>query len=94
MKKDSLHEHIKKFNKMIQVLPDQSENTYEFINFIRVLFRIQTTEKKPIAVITVIKHEKPNIFYEIKKYARNDQALGFAVELEMDYELAKEILKM
>ncbi|UHA58714.1 hypothetical protein KDJ21_018015 [Metabacillus litoralis] len=39
--------------------------------------------------MTIIKHEKPEVFYEIRKRGEYDNVMNFIIHLTTDYEKAK-----
>jgi len=66
--KNELRKIICQFFRMLEQYPDDYNSTYDFIAFLRTLLRIQTNEELPtIEIMTLIKHEKPIVFSNLKK---------------------------
>lgn len=92
--RNELKSCIQQFFKMLKQYPDDHSSTYEFVSFIKDLLRIQTKETIPtIEVMTLIKHEKPVVFSNLKKMSAYNTMLEILTELSIDIETARENLR-
>jgi hypothetical protein len=89
---NEIKELLKKLKKMLEDYPDEASSTYNFSNFLKLFLRSKKTETTlpTIEVMTIIKHEKPNIYYHLKKLGNSDSRLEFLTNLSMDYKKANE----
>lgn len=82
---------LKKFKKMLKEYPDNADSSYYFVNFLRLFLRMRPSLfiLPTFEVMTIIKHEKPTIYYKLRTQGENDFTLEFLTALTMDYEIAK-----
>lgn len=86
---NELIKHIKLFEKLLKQRTDDSENTFEFLSFFRSLVRIKSDTQIPIIELgTILKHEKPLIFQDLKKLSEYNQVVDFITHVDMDYQEA------
>jgi hypothetical protein len=92
---ESLKESLKKFDKLLQKYPDHPKHAYEFLSFFRSFTRMKIDNQiLPIIELgAVLKHEKTNIFNNLKKLSHYNQAIDFITHVDMDYEEAIERLE-
>ncbi|SDK18035.1 hypothetical protein SAMN05216243_2200 [Sediminibacillus albus] len=66
-----------------------------FKHFLRSFLRVRTRsiDLPTSEVMAIIKHEKPKIYYSLKKNTANDPIFHFITNINMDYERAHENLK-
>lgn len=88
-----LSNSIKKFEKMLKIYSDDTKNMFDFWTFIKNFIRIKDSSLPTIAVMTVIKYEKPTIFSALRKLSKQYQALDFLTNIDMEYDKAKEQLE-
>lgn len=93
---NSLLDSLIMFEKLLTELPDTAESVPDFLKFLRNFFR----NKHPkfalpsIEIISIIKHEKPTVFYFLRKQSSRDQMLQLIIGVEMDREQALERLEL
>lgn len=83
---------ISNFDQMITCYPDAPEYTHLYVNFLRLLLSMQP-EKEPLPVkeiMTIIRSEKPNIFYSLQQRGEFDCTFEFLTGLKMDVEKAEQ----
>lgn len=86
---------LNKFEKMLNEYPDDfNKSVLPFKNFLKGFLRIKTTtiELPTIEVMAILKHEKPNTFYSIKKNFQHDLLFDLLTHLEMEYMEARKKL--
>lgn len=92
--KNELRKIICQFFRMLEQYPDNHNFTYDFIAFLRTFLRIQTNEELPTTeIMTLIKHEKPVVFSNLKKMSAYNTMLEILTELSIDIETARENLR-
>ncbi|MED0680113.1 hypothetical protein P4S83_13005 [Aneurinibacillus thermoaerophilus] len=81
------------FYKLLEKHHDESQHYYIFTSFFKGLLREKAIgETLPIIeLITILKHEKPTIFFTMKK--QKEHWLDIISSVELDIEEAKERLK-
>ncbi|QDP41224.1 hypothetical protein [Radiobacillus deserti] len=91
MREPHVQAALKKFEKLLRQYPDHQGYYNVFRTFLKGFMRVQnrsgnlpTTE-----LFTILKHEKPNIYYALKHNLKDDPILGFVSQIDMDYEQAK-----
>ncbi|MCM3411215.1 hypothetical protein [Metabacillus litoralis] len=96
MKMTELQTAIKKFNRLISQYPDNKDSEFNFSNFLKQFLRYKSTDSEIciVSFITIIKYEKPIIYYELRKRGEYDNVIDFIVHLTTDYEKAKNNLQM
>lgn len=77
---------ISDFEKIIKRYPDKSEYAFEFFSFFKYLQRVKTTSNVvPIIELgTILKHEKPVIFHELRNYAGRSPMIEIITNVDMD----------
>lgn len=90
---DELNTYLEKFEKMLKSIPDEQRYAYEFLTFFRELLRLKTNRLIPaIEIGAILKHEKPIIFYELKKLSDYNQAIHFITNANVEYESARKTI--
>lgn len=92
MKYTEIQSAIKKFNQLLTKYPDNQDSTFYFVNFLKQFIRIKSEKSELclVSFITIIKHERPIIFYELRKRGEYDNVINFMIHLTVvDYEKAK-----
>ncbi|PLT35789.1 hypothetical protein [Bacillus sp. V5-8f] len=86
---------LKKFNKMLVDYPDNADSASYFVSFLRLFLRQKPSSSylPTIEIMTIIKHEKPTVFFMMRKLAKYDFNLELLTGLHMDYEKARENLQ-
>lgn len=81
---------INRFEILIRDYPDDPKSTFAFKNFIKYFITIKPTcSNLPTSeVMAILKKEKPNIFYSLRKQASNTNYLYFLTNIEMNYDVA------
>lgn len=88
---DELSNYIKKLFSILDKVPDEADSTVIFVNFLRNFLRLKTKDPIPtIEVMTIIKHQKPTIFYNMRKLSKLDPILEVLTNISMDLEKAEE----
>lgn len=74
--------------------PDNQGYFGNYKSFLRSFLRVRTRyiSLPTSEVISILKHEKPNIYYSLKANLKEDPILGFVTQLDMNYDLAKKNL--
>lgn len=92
MSNNDLKTVLDKFEKVMKKEPDHKSSLPIFINFFRGFLRTRDPRHSlPSAeIISIIKKEKPTVFYFLKKQALQNPSLQLLTELEMDYDKAVE----
>jgi len=95
MTNKELQRNIKKLYRMLDKYPDNPENFYEFLFYLRNLLRANRSgDILPMTeIMSVIKHYKPSIYSELKKRSNNNLMLEILTELSMDIDTADDNLK-
>ncbi|QDP39904.1 hypothetical protein [Radiobacillus deserti] len=95
MREPELEAVLKKFDKLLRQYPDHLDHLGDFKSFLRSFLRVRThyLTLPTSEVISIIKHEKPTIYYSLKANLKDDPIFGFITQLDMSYELAKENLE-
>ncbi|MBU7593237.1 hypothetical protein [Metabacillus halosaccharovorans] len=83
---------LKKFKQLLARYPDKQESAFYFANFVKQFLRIKSNDSELLTqvIITLIKQEKPIVFYELRIRGDYDSMFDFFVHLIMDYNLAKD----
>ncbi|MCM3409716.1 hypothetical protein [Metabacillus litoralis] len=91
MKDTEILAAIKKFNQLLMRYPDSKESSFYFTNFLKQFLRVKSTASEIclVSFVTIIEHEKPEVFYEIRKRGEYDNVMNFIIHLTTDYEKAK-----
>jgi hypothetical protein len=83
-----------KFNKLLKDhQADDAKGFLPFKNFLRGFIRIRTksNEIPTSEIITILKHERPNIFYLLKKNLTDDPLFNFITQIDTkDYDKARD----
>lgn len=92
---NDLNHIIKKFEELIEKVDDDKMNVPIYINFLRGFLRTKDPNHPlPSAeIMTIIKKEKPTIFYYLKKQAGQNPSLEILTQLEINFDLAVERLE-
>lgn len=85
---------IEKFDELVSTLPDDNDSVPIFINFLRGFLRTRDPKHAlPSAeIMTILKKQKPKIFYLLKKQAIQNPSLELLTQLEINYDTAVERL--
>jgi hypothetical protein len=89
---NDIKESLKKFKKMLEDYPDESGSTYNFSNFLKLFLRSRaiSTTLPTVEVMTIIKHEKPTIYYNLRQQGNFDSTMEFLTSVSIDYDKANE----
>ncbi|MBM7602791.1 hypothetical protein JOC75_000761 [Metabacillus crassostreae] len=84
---------IKKFNQLLTKYSDNKNSTFYFVSFLKQFLRMNNNNSNSelclSSFITIIKHEMPIVFYELRKRGEYDDVINFMVHLSVDYHKAK-----
>lgn len=82
---------IKKFNQLLAKYSDNQNSTFYFVSFLKQFLRSKHVESELClsSFMTIIKHEMPTVFYELRKRGEYDNVINFMVHLTVDYQKAK-----
>lgn len=85
---------IEKFDQLINTLPDNNNSVPSFINFLRGFLRTrdQNHALPSAELMTILKKQKPTVFYLLKKQAIKNPSLELLTQLEINYDTAVERL--
>ncbi|WP_088105413.1 hypothetical protein [Halalkalibacter urbisdiaboli] len=86
---NELKEALKKFDIMIKKTPDNPHSLYVYKNFIKYFIKVKTKNIPLPAseVMSIIKHEKPVIFRELRK--QDSSYLYYLTNISLEYEEAQ-----
>ncbi|MBY6037457.1 hypothetical protein KUV80_12355 [Fictibacillus nanhaiensis] len=89
-KNKELIESLLKFYDLLDTHPDVVESIPVFTNYIRTFLRIKPLGRTlpTIEIMTLLKKRKPNMFYLLKKYSKDD-VMTMLMHLNMDYDQAE-----
>lgn len=96
MENIELKNALKKLKTLLKTIDDIPENAYFFADYIRYFLKIKPTSDlnlPTIEIMTVIEHEKPIIFHELKKQASYNPVLDFVTHITTNKESALQHLK-
>ena len=81
---------LEKLDTVINEAADDESSVPLFINFLRGFLRTKDPRfSLPSSeVMTIIKHKKPNVFYYLKKQAKQNPSLDLLTQLTIDYDKA------
>ena len=81
---------LETFERLMNKFPDEKSALPEFNNYLRGFLRVRDPHfSLPSAeIMTIIKKDKPTIFYLLKRQAANNSSLELLTELEIDYRMA------
>ncbi|QOY38050.1 hypothetical protein AWH56_011070 [Anaerobacillus isosaccharinicus] len=82
---------LKKFEELLRNCEDNSDETFTFKNFLKSFIKVRCNNiiLPASEIITIIKYEKPNIFYQLKVNFSYDSTISFITQIDMSYEQAK-----
>lgn len=85
---------LNKLDKLLTDYPDSSKAFIPYKNYLKTFLRVKvkSVNLPTSEVMAVIKHERPNITYLLKKQSMHDPTLYFLTNIEMDYEKANKKL--
>jgi hypothetical protein len=85
---------INKFYRLLNQYPDDPKSTFIYTNFLRQFLRLKPKEATlpTIEIISLLKHEKPIVFYLIKQQGKYDDTLELLTNIYIDPEKAKKNL--
>jgi hypothetical protein len=89
-----IRDYIKKFYCLLNQYPDDPKSTFIYTNFLRQFLRLKPKEATlpTIEIISLLKHEKPIVFYLIKQQGKYDDTLELLTNIYIDPEKAKKNL--
>jgi hypothetical protein len=89
-----LPDALKEFEVLLKKQPDVPDSLPVFNQFIKYFLRTKTGgEPLPsVEVMTIIRNEKPNVFYLLRKQSKTNVVMNMLTNVEMDLEEAKNSL--
>jgi hypothetical protein len=85
---------IRKFYSLLKKYPDDSESAYDFVIFLRSFIRLKSQAPLPsIELMTILKKNKPIVFFTLRQMAKKNDTLRFLIGLSMEYEVAEQKLQ-
>jgi hypothetical protein len=91
MNEPELKDALNKFEKLLQDHSDDDlKSVVTFKSFIRNFLRVRTNSVvlPTSEVMTILKHEKPNIFFHLRKNFQSEPLFDLLTQLEVDYHKA------
>lgn len=90
-KTKKISDALLEFDYLLKKHPDVPESLSVFTQFVRYFLRTETSgdELPSVEVMTVLKNEKPSVFYLMKKQAKNNVVMSMLTNIEMDIEEAE-----
>ncbi|MRH41324.1 hypothetical protein GH741_01385 [Aquibacillus halophilus] len=94
MKEPELKVALINFEKLISNQPDNFTAIIPFKNYLRNFLRIRTTsmDLPTSEIMTVLKHEKPKVYYLLKANFSEDPIFNFLTNIGADYDLSRKRL--
>ena len=80
----NLTDSLKKFKIMLQKLPDNPINAFEFYSFFKSLPMVDSESIPFIELGTILKHKKPSIFFELRKQFSHNKVIHIVTTVDMD----------
>jgi hypothetical protein len=86
---------LKEFEFILTKFDDNIVHLNEFKNFLSNLLKAKRSEADLplLEIITILRHEKPTLFYVLKKQASGNLPLEMLTSLDGDYSRAKKEIK-
>jgi len=86
---------ITKLDRLLKKYPDAPLEIIVFKQYLKGFLRIKTNSiTLPTSeVMAIIKHEKPETYYYLKKNSKNEPLFHFLTNINMDYERARQNLQ-
>ena len=89
-----LKKSIQRFYDLLKKHPDNPEVAYDFVVYLRSFLKVQSKIPLPtIEIMTLLKKYRPNVFYALRKMAKNNLMLNILTELPMESKAAEEKLE-
>jgi hypothetical protein len=91
MNEPELKDALERFDRLLQDHNDDDlKSVVTFKSFIRNFLRLKTKQVvlPTSEVMTILKHERPNIFFHLRKNFQSDPLFNLLTQLEVDYEKA------
>jgi len=89
-----LKKSIQQFYGLLKKYPDAAESAYDFVAYLRSFLKIKSKAPLPtIEIMTLIKHNKPNVFYALRQMSKKNIMLDILVGLSTDIKSAEERLE-
>ncbi|WP_050183789.1 hypothetical protein [Domibacillus robiginosus] len=94
-KSHSVKVHVEKFFVLLKNYPDSTDSTLVFVRFLRSFLRGSSQPEilPAIEIMTLLKEQKPAVFYSMRKLAERDELLAFLTGLSMNPEKAERKLQ-
>ncbi|ADH98646.1 hypothetical protein [Salisediminibacterium selenitireducens] len=83
-----LENALKQFKRILRLYPDRKKDYMEYKYFLRSFIKIKTKSSTlpNTAVVTVIRHERPETFRLLREMMKDDPTFYFLTNLDMAYE--------
>ncbi|WP_156291895.1 hypothetical protein [Oceanobacillus salinisoli] len=75
-----------KFEKMLREYPDERKHTYDFYYFFKSLSMVKSNSIPFIELGTILKHKKPIIYTNLRKFAKQNHIIEVITSSTMDLE--------
>lgn len=87
----SLADALYEFEALLKKHRDVPESLPVFTQFIRYFLRTKTADEPlpSVELMTILKYEKPNVFYLIRKQSKHNMVMNLLTNVEMDLEEAE-----
>lgn len=94
MQDEELKMNIKKFYNLMESYPDTPDSAFDFVVFLRSFLRTKSQLPLPTTeIMTVLKVNKPAVFFSLRGMGKQNDMLGFLTALSTDFEAAEQKLK-
>ncbi len=89
-----LKDALVKFENLLNEYSDNANNVIPYKSFIKYFLKVKTKNiTLPTSeILAVIKHERPLIYYQLKRNSASDNTLYFLTHIDMNYESAQKKL--
>ncbi|RJS59419.1 hypothetical protein [Bacillus sp. PK3_68] len=94
MQNEELRTSIKRFYSLMESYSDTPDSAFDFIVFLRSFLRIKSPLPLPTTeIMTVLKVNKPAVFFSLREMSKRNDILEFLTALSMDFEKAEQKLQ-
>lgn len=84
-----LIDNLKKFQELLDRLPDKPNHAFDFYSFFRSLHMAGYDSVPFIELSTILKYKKPAVFYELRKQYGHNNLINMLTSVDMDLDEAQ-----
>lgn len=83
---------VREFDQLLRALPDDPEYAHQVTKFLQKVLRSPDIIPPTTEIMTVLKHEKPRIYYHLRYRTTRSSHFYILYQLQTSYESAKQKL--